>query len=734
MQSTDIPVVRDLVLIGGGHAHVSVLMAARMRPLAGVRTTLISRDWDTPYSGMLPGVVAGYYTRDQAHIDLVRLSRHCGVRFISAQVCGLDLLRREIRLEGRPPVSFDVLSLNIGSTPSHPQFTPATSAPAIFTKPIDRFLQQWQALLDRLRADSRARKRIVIVGGGVAGVELALAIRNRLARDSVTGVGIEIHTAGPDIVETHAPHVRRRLLRCLQHNDVDVRLNTRATTSPDADAVIWATQAAPARWIADSGLAVDDKGFVLVNEFLQSTSHDNVFAAGDIAASQLHPRPKAGVFAVRQGKPLAANLRRRLLERKLKRFVPQHRFLSLIGTGNRRAIASRGMWSAEGRWVWRWKDWIDQRFMRRFSVDEHDSSTAPSGAAMALPEPGVLTPDESRALKGPHADGMRCAGCGAKVAADVLSQALRRLDINASDDAAVVPAPQGRSLVLSVDAFRPIVEDPWLFGRIAANHSLNDLYAMVAEPHWALAQVTLPNWSDEKLSEELFQMLAGAIDVFSACGTKLVGGHTSEGAETSLGFTITGSADAGQVRRKQGHQPGDKLIMTKAIGTGCLFAADMRAQARAPWIAAAVETMCLSNAAAAQCFAQHGARSVTDVTGFGLAGHLYETLGDDPLRALLRIGQLPILSGANELLERGWESSLHAANHRWVAAALHSEDVAAILFDPQTAGPLIASLPADHAADCLAALHSGGYPDAAVVGEIESRDLNDPVRIRCESD
>ena len=259
---------------------------------------------------------------------------------------------------------------------------------------------------------------------------------------------------------------------------------------------------------------MDDDGFVCINEYLQSTSHPNVFAVGDVASSVDNPRPKAGVFAVRQGKPLARNLKLQLLSRPLRKFVPQRHFLSLIGIGDRQAVASRSLWSAQGHWVWRWKDRIDRKFMEKFTVADFDSAHAPSGAGMALPEPGVLTPRESRELNGPHPDGMRCAGCGAKVAAEVLSHALRRLDIDASDDAAVVQMPENRGLVLSVDAFRPIVEDPFVFGRIAANHCLNDLYAMAAQPAWALAHVTLPSWSAEKLSDELYLMLAGAIDVF----------------------------------------------------------------------------------------------------------------------------------------------------------------------------------------------------------------------------
>ena len=586
------PLVRDLVLIGGGHSHVSVLKAVRMRPLAGVRTTLISRGWDTPYSGMLPGVVAGYYTRDEAHIDLVRLSRHCGVRFIAAEVTGIDPERREITLAGRPSLKYDVLSLNTGSTPAYPDYSALQSESVIFTKPIDRFLEQWQRLRERLANSSGKSRQIVVVGGGVAGVELALAMRYRLRQDDIADVEIEIRTAGVGILESHSISVRQRMMRYLIRNDIAVQANTHVQSTPQADAVIWATQAAPATWFAEAGLAVDADGFVAVNEYLQSTSHDNVFAAGDAATSRVHRRPKAGVFAVRQGKPLARNLRLRLLGRPLRRFEPQRQFLSLIGTGDRQAVASRGSWSAEGRWVWRWKDWIDRRFMKKFSITDYESSAAPAGSAMALPEPGVMSASEARELSGPHRDGMRCAGCGAKVAADVLSATLRRLNIDASDDAAVVQMPENRRLVLSVDAFRPIIEDPWLFGRIAANHSLNDLYAMAAQARWTLAHVTLPAWSAEKSGEELYQLLAGALEVFDTANATLVGGHTSEGAEVSLGFTVAGSIREDEVFRKTGHVAGDKLIVTKSIGTGCLFAADMRAQAKAAWIAAAIDTMC----------------------------------------------------------------------------------------------------------------------------------------------
>ena len=726
-----------------------------MRPLAGVRVTLVSRSGDTPYSGMLPGVVAGTYTRDEAHIDLVRLCRHCNVRFIAAEVCGIDPVQRSLELVGRPALAWDVLSINTGSTPAPIPVDATAAESVIFTKPIDGFLRSFDLLLARV-ATSDTPMRVAVIGGGVAGVELTLAIERRLASGAATRGKADLVLIGADdeILPSHSAVVRRRLLAKLLSRGVAVHTGTRieaiagdreSTLSLkaqrgeplQADAVICATQAMPAPWLAASELATDAEGFVAINEFLQSTSHPQVFAAGDVAGSLPYPRPKAGVYAVRQGRPLAENLRRYLIGRPLRRFEPQTRHLSLIGTGDGEAVASRGGLQLGGRLMWRWKDHIDRSFMRRFSVVDVDSRIGRVPEVMPTPDPGVLAVAEAQELTDPHGDGMRCAGCGSKTAADVLSMALGRLSITESadvlrgigarDDAAVMRIPSGASLVLSVDAFRPLVEDPYLFGRITANHCLNDLFAMNARPAGALANVTLPSWTRAKLAEELYQMLAGALFEFEAVGASLVGGHTGEAAEASLGFTVTGSIDERVLFEKKGHRSGDRLVLSGPLGTGCLFAADMRAQAKASWVMTAIDVMCQSNAAAAACLAEHGAHAVTDVTGFGLAGHLLETLDGDALCVQLNRDAIPVLPGARELLARGWVSTLHASNRRWLEP--HAEaDVFGeeILFDPQTAGPLLASLAPDRAEACVLALQARGYRHAAIIGEVRGAAIGSP--------
>ena len=376
------PILKNLVLVGGGHSHVAVLKRFGMKPLPGVRVTLISRGVDTPYSGMLPGVVAGHYSHDEAHIDLEILARFANARAIFEEATGLDLASRRVHVSGRPSISYDLLSIDIGSTPSVK--VPGSLAHAVPVKPIDRFLSHWDAMRERLRA-ATTRTRVAVVGGGAGGVELILAVEYRmrtLFEERGTPAEFEYHllTSTDAVLPTHNRAVRRMFLQTLRERGIVVhtgspvvevmprRLRTADGAIHEADEILWTTEATAAPWLADSGLAVDESGFVQVTSTLQSVSHPDVFAAGDVASMVESPRPKSGVFAVRQGPPLARNLRRALLGQSLGQYHPQRRFLSLITTGDKHAIASRGSLALRGKWVWQWKDWIDRRFMRQYTI------------------------------------------------------------------------------------------------------------------------------------------------------------------------------------------------------------------------------------------------------------------------------------------------------------------------------------------------------------------------------
>jgi selenide,water dikinase len=441
-----------------------------------------------------------------------------------------------------------------------------------------------------------------------------------------------------------------------------------------------------------------------------------------------HPLEKAGVFAVRMGPPLAENLRCVITHEEPGRYRPQSRWLALISTGDRHAIASRGWFYARGDWIWRWKDWIDRRFMRKFC----------DLAPMLNPKPAdndavPLAPaEEAQAIS---AIAMRCGGCGAKVGATVLSRALAEvrpiprddvlIGLHAPDDAAVMRVPPGKAMVHTVDFFRAFIDDPWTFGRIAANHALGDIFAMGAEPQSATAIATVPPGLEAKVEDTLRHMMAGAVSVLNEAGCALVGGHTGEGSELALGFAINGLIDESLdgILTKGAMQPGQVLILTKPIGTGTLFAAHARLKARGRWIDAALESMQVSNRAAMPILIAHGASACTDLTGFGLLGHLVEMTKPSGVDAELDMKALPLLDGAVECIAAGVVSSLQPANLRLRRALANQEEAIhhpayPLLFDPQTAGGLLASVPAERADACLAALRAACYPRAARIGRI----------------
>ncbi|MBV9756344.1 MAG: FAD-dependent oxidoreductase, partial [Alphaproteobacteria bacterium] len=344
MRGASGPVVKDLVLLGGGHSHVAVLKRFGMRPLPGVRLTLIARDVHTPYSGMLPGLIAGHYGFDDAHIDLGPLARFAGARLLHDEAIGLDLAARRVTCRGRPPVAYDVVSIDIGSTPRTD--VPGADGNVVTVKPIAGFLEKWRHLAQRVLA-RRGDVRVGVVGAGAGGVELLLAAQHRLGRllaaDGQAGARPEFHlfSETAEILPSHNARMRTKFGRVLRERGVAVHAGQavvavapgQVTLADGAafvlDEILWVTQAGAAPWLRDTGLALDDKGFVLVTDALQSVSHPDVFAAGDVAAVARHPRPKAGVFAVRQGPPLARNLRLALLGRPPRPFAPQREFLSI---------------------------------------------------------------------------------------------------------------------------------------------------------------------------------------------------------------------------------------------------------------------------------------------------------------------------------------------------------------------------------------------------------------------
>ena len=718
MQRPDLPNIKDLVLVGGGHTHALVLRAWGMKPVAGVRLTLIDPNPTAPYSGMLPGHIAGHYDRAALEIDLVRLARFAGARLILGAVDRIDAEARRLHVPGRPPIAYDLVSLDVGVT-ARMAAVPGFAAHAVPAKPLDGFARAWAAYCDR---DGPAK--IAIIGGGVAGVELALAAAHRM-RTLGRKAEVTVIDRGTILASTAQP-VRRRLSAAMDRYGIATRPDAQVTEmradgvqlahgpGVAADFVIGAAGAVPHPWVAETGMATE-RGYLSVDEHLRSLSHPDVYGAGDCVHLSHAPRPKAGVYAVRAAPVLLNNLRAALTGSARRAFHPQKDFLKLISLGEKSALAEKSGIAVAGPAMWRWKNRIDRSFMDRLRI-------LPKADAPALPRPaakGLAT-----AVKGPPP----CGGCGAKLGAAALaplaglwnaagtSDAAAGILVGIGDDAAVVRVGGARQAV-STDHIRAFAGDLALVTQAAALHAMGDLWAMGATPETALAQVILPRLSPDLQARTLAEVMQSATDICAAEGVEIVGGHSSMGTEAVIGFTVMGEMTRDPIGLG-GARAGDALILTRPVGIGTVLAAEMRGRADGAAVAEVWALMTRSQSDAARVLAPV-AHAMTDVTGFGLAGHLAALATASGLGAELDLDAVPLLGAARALADRGIRSSLFAENRAGLADRISPPDDARapLLFDPQTCGGLLAALPQGQAQTALRDLRALGH-DAAIVGRM----------------
>ncbi|MFC0161269.1 selenide, water dikinase SelD [Mameliella alba] len=698
MQASSHPFTRDLVLVGGGHSHALVLRSWGMKPLPGARLTLINPGPTAAYSGMLPGHIAGHYTRDALEIDLVRLARFAGARLILGAAEGIDLSRGEVHVAARPPIAFDLASIDIGITTAMPEI-PGFAEYAIPAKPLERFAAAWQSFL---RTSGPAS--VAMIGGGVAGAELILAMGHSLSQAERPA---KLHLIERDTVLTALPdRSAKRLRAALEragvtlHEGAEVRAITPDGVTLDgyeieADFVCGAAGARPHPWLAETGLA-QQHGYLSIDPQLR-TSDPRIFAAGDCAHMPFAPRPKAGVYAVRQAPVLAQNLRVALREAgAMKRYQPQKDYLKLVSMGEKTALGDRFGLSFAGPRVWRWKDRIDRKFMSKLK-------DLPQMALPALPNPRAAGAADL-------GDKVLCGGCGAKLGQGALMAALCEGPSNLPGDDAALVRIGGADLVFSTDHLREITADPVTMTRIAAQHALGDIWAMGGQPRAVLTSLVLPRMSPRLASRTLEEIMTTARTIMRASGAEIVGGHTSQGAELTIGFTIAGTCERRAIGLA-GARPGDALILTKPLGSGVLMAGEMAGLARGEDVAAALQRMVQSQAQASTSLKD--AHAMTDVTGFGLLGHLRNICLNSNVGAEITLEAVPLMHGAVELARQGIRSSLYPDN-RAPFPDLADSAPHDLLIDPQTSGGLLAAVPGD-GTEPLAALHGAGY-EAARIG------------------
>ncbi len=360
--------MKNLLLLGAGHAQLSVLASLAQQRMAGGDILLVTAFPRQVYSGMVPGLIAGRFGEDDCAIDVVPLAKAAGVHLRIGQATTLDAKARTVTLADGEQISYDVLSINTGPVQDRGRI-PGAREHALFVRPIESFIALWKQT--RAMADERPLS-VVIIGNGAAGVELVLAVRAALG----TRAELAIVSDGA-LLASYSPNVQHKALAALKRAKVQV-LQGRCTAIERKHVVVGTSMRvvcdvpivaigsdAPA-WLAGSGLALDEQGFVRVGATLQSAGHANVFAAGDVIVRDDMPHPRSGVYAVRAGPVLATNLRAFVAGGTLTPYVPQPRSLNLLATGDGRAIASWGAWSAQGWLMGWWKDRIDRTFIEKF--------------------------------------------------------------------------------------------------------------------------------------------------------------------------------------------------------------------------------------------------------------------------------------------------------------------------------------------------------------------------------
>jgi selenide,water dikinase len=653
---------QTLILLGAGHANVAVIRHYAMHPDPHVRLIVVNPSGRAPYSGMLPGFLSGQYSEDDLFIDVGRLVHQAGGCLIRGRLSAIDATHQQVFIKPAaggavlPPIQYDVAVINTGAAPAA-AFESSHEA-LFYVKPLSQLLDALPAI-DQLMA---TRHSLAIVGGGAAGIELSFAMRarygptkqirlitkhpfeadpaiapaSRQIRDSLQTAMIELHPCNPAVAATRG-HVG------LQDG-----------TQLEADVVLVSTPVVSPQWLDASDLPRAHSGFLAVDARLAVRGCEGLYACGDVAELEAD-RPRCGVMAVRAGQYVARAVPQVLAGRSVAAFRPQKRWLTLLNRGNGSAIGIKGSWVSTGHWVWRLKDRIDRAFMARYQLPPMESSHP-----------------------------MRCEGCAAKLP----GQALESVFGNQFEDA-VSSRGKKSTRYRSLDALTYVIEDPYLMGRLAMRHAIADLWAMGAHPKRALGLIGVSRAANPRLEADEFRLVhAGLKAAAKQYGATLDGGHSLALSQAVVAVSVEGKTS--QPVHKQGAQPGDVWVMSGPLGSGILMAGMNAQKASSVWIDTWLEQALMALGEAAQVAVSLNVSAMTDVTGFGLAGHIKEML-EGASSDFVWEQTIPVFDGVEPLLSEGVESTAAPGNRAYagdlVRGAPHP-----VVFDPQTAGPLLVAI------------------------------------------
>ena len=698
IQIEEIPITNDLVLIGGGHSHLLVLMKLSKRPIKGNRITLITNEIDTPYSGMIPGYIEGIYSWRDSHIDLYRLCLKLNVRFIHAEVERISAYDKEIYFKDRPKIKFDVLSINTGIQSNNSDIKGAAKY-CLPVKPISKLANNFLNKITNY-------KSIAFIGGGAGSVELALAIKKRFLNINQE-IKITLISGKRGLLSAFPQKTKLISLKTLEKFKIDIieykrvlEVKPKQIILSDKsilkiDKAILSTNSMTPKWLTRSDILLTKDNYILVNKSFQ-TNYKYVFASGDVIDFDNQNLKKAGVFAVRSGKPLAVNIKKFIIGKNLLEYKFNKNYLALIGTSKASAIATKYNLTFNSKFFFYLKSYIDKRFIKKFSDFRIRKITLDVLKTSLL---NIFVKHKEKITD--ENDIMQCKGCAAKVPLNALKQALPKDIVSTSEDAVSVPGHP--ELYQTVDMISSIITDPFLLGKIAANHSISDMVSVNSKITSAMMILQLPLSKTEINSRDLEQVLLGANEIFKTIDCPLIGGHTMIGKDKDpiIGFSILGQKQKKIkiVKNRRKIKTKDLLILTEKIGSGLIFAGINNYLIDSYFQIDVIKQMIKGNLNFGKISNQLNILSMTDITGFGLANHLLNLIKRDNSKTGLTIypNKIPLFQGVNECLNKDIKSSLFKSNYdiaqKDIIYKRDKSKLDNILYDPQTVGGIAFIIP-----------------------------------------
>tara|TARA_B100001093_G_scaffold512704_1_gene583081 strand:+ start:43 stop:2247 length:2205 start_codon:yes stop_codon:yes gene_type:complete len=729
IQIEEIPITNDLVLIGGGHSHLLVLMKLSKRPIKGNRITLITNEIDTPYSGMIPGYIEGIYSWRDSHIDLYRLCLKLNVRFIHAEVERVSAYDKEIYFKDRPKIKFDVLSINTGIQSNNSDIKGAAKY-CLPVKPISKLANNFLNKITNY-------KSIAFIGGGAGSVELALAIKKRFLNINQE-IKITIITGKRGLLSAFPQKTKSISLKTLEKFKIEIIEYKRVLeVKPkqiilsdksilNIDKAILSTNSMTPKWLTKSDILLTKDNYILVNKSFQ-TNYKYVFASGDVIDFDNQNLKKAGVFAVRSGKPLAINIKKFIIGKNLLEYKFNKNYLALIGTSKASAIATKYNLTFNSKFFFYLKSYIDKRFIKKFSDFRIRKKITLDVLKTSLLN--IFVKHKEKITD--ENNFMQCKGCAAKVPLIALKKALPQEIVSTSEDA--VSVPDYPDLFQTVDMINSIITDPFLLGKIAANHSISDLVSVNSQITSAMMILQLPFSKTEINSRDLEQVLLGAKEIFKLVDCPLIGGHTMIGKDKDpvIGFSILGQKQKKMesIKNRRNIKTKDLLILTERIGSGLIFAGINNYLIDSHFQIDVIKQMIKGNINFGKICNQLNILSMTDITGFGLANHLLNLIKRDNSKTGLTIypNKIPLFEGVNECINKDIKSSLFASNYdiaqKDIIYKRDKSKIDNIIYDPQTVGGIAFIIPQEEKSKHFSILKENNvkFTEIGFVNNIENK-------------